>query len=209
MKTEIWNGSKIELWEFLNVVEELTDGEYLDITKTLANHKVNQALFSPLYELDDGRLLGKTMWFEIDDINVEKPFPVFVDVRKVYGINSAEEYTAIIHSEEEHDSLNSDGGTQGVYIIESPFNKAYKIGRSNNIERRFKSISAMSPVALELYGVIKTDNYCKLESELHERLSKYRLHGEWFALNEGILMELQDKYGLDLSVSKTIYAGIK
>lgn len=56
-----------------------------------------------------------------------------------------------------------------------------KIGLTTDLPRRLRNIRNMSPVSLELLGVIPGD--AKLERELHRRFGQYRQHGEWFSSN--------------------------
>lgn len=78
MKTENWNGHEIRLYDFLDQIETISGGKYLDITKTKSTINMEKMPFSTLYECEDGRLLLETTWTEIDGIEVEKPIPVLL-----------------------------------------------------------------------------------------------------------------------------------
>lgn len=109
MKTENWNGHEIRLYDFLDQIETISGGKYLDITKTKSTINMEKMPFSTLYECEDGRLLLETTWTEIDGIEVEKPIPVFADVKKAYGIASKEDFNEIVFLELTYDRrINND-----------------------------------------------------------------------------------------------------
>lgn len=73
-----------------------------------------------------------------------------------------------------------------VYFILAAGQDLVKIGVSNNIRKRFKSLQTMSPVDLVLAGVVSGGRM--LEQFLHEILAEARVKGEWFDLkNENVL----------------------
>lgn len=224
MKTETWNGHNIrfvekdgecvvgqgiELREFLSLVEDLTDGKYLDVATTCANHAMTGSMLTPAWTLDDGRTVVKTKWTEIDGIAVKRPFPVFADIEKAYGMTGIDDLSAALWAEEMRDgSLESPPaeGTKGVYVVEATGLGLYKIGMSGNVELRFAQLRTMSPVALSLAGIIETQEPRSLEAELHRLFADKRMHGEWFALDTVELMALNDKFRLGLSISDQIYS---
>lgn len=67
-----------------------------------------------------------------------------------------------------------------VYLLRS--GQHWKIGRTDNIEKRIKSISVSLPEAVELDHVIRTDDPSGIEAYWHKRFSERRLNGEWFQL---------------------------
>lgn len=68
-----------------------------------------------------------------------------------------------------------------VYFIESPTNNLVKIGVTDDPDHRFKTIRTMSPVPINLRGVIIGNK--ETESKLHARFAHLRSHGEWFRLD--------------------------
>ena len=67
-----------------------------------------------------------------------------------------------------------------VYFIEAPSTGLVKIGKTTDLEERFKSLCTMSPTPLRLLKVIP--GYSDEEKTLHKRFKEYRRHGEWFEL---------------------------
>lgn len=67
-----------------------------------------------------------------------------------------------------------------VYLIKCPATKLYKIGKANNLQRRFVQLQTGSAAPLSIVCTGRGGH--AEESELHMRLKNLRVRGEWFRL---------------------------
>lgn len=75
-----------------------------------------------------------------------------------------------------------------VYFIQAE-NGLIKIGRSKHPEKRFRALKTCSPLKLKLLKVLDCNRKISilLETNLHNRFIKYRVHGEWFEPGKELL----------------------
>lgn len=65
----------------------------------------------------------------------------------------------------------------------------YKIGRSNDFNRRFEEIKLQLPDPVTTRHIIYTDDPVRLEQYWHDKFSYQRKNGEWFGLSDSDVKE--------------------
>ena len=85
---------------------------------------------------------------------------------------------------------------QYTYFIKNPLNGLIKIGRSEDVEKRFKSLRTGAGIALELLFYIERD----VEKELHIKYNKQRKIGEWFDLTYEEVLNEHNLFGDSTSI---------
>lgn len=68
---------------------------------------------------------------------------------------------------------------QGTYILKNKSNGFYKIGKTNNLHKRVKTLQSEEP----LIEYVKFWPY-NIESKLHEIYKHQNIRGEWYSLNK-------------------------
>ena len=109
----------------------------------------------------------------------------FEKVKEKYILKSIDPTQKIIN---EYNRLARIKNTN-IYFIQCIHGGPIKIGKTYNISKRFKQIQANCPYKLKIILLFENEDE-KLEKFLHEKLEKFRLHGEWF--NSKIIYELED-----------------
>lgn len=69
-----------------------------------------------------------------------------------------------------------------------------KIGRANNVHKRVQSLQSGNPKQIWLTDSF--DNKGHKESELHNKLKRFRVRGEWFWLSD-IVKDILQKFKKD------------
>ena len=90
-----------------------------------------------------------------------------------------------------------------VYLVKPTGKNVYKIGYTNNPERRLKRYNnSKQLVRYEFLELFPCVDYQLLESRLHFFYQHHKLSGEWFAIPDDIIFNfgsvckaLGDKYG--------------
>jgi hypothetical protein len=81
-----------------------------------------------------------------------------------------------------------------VYFLRSGLSNLFKVGRTNDLERRMKHLATGNPEPLTLFDYIETEDAATAEKYLHHRLRSHRSHRsdarEFFAIDPDALAEI-------------------
>lgn len=102
-------------------------------------------------------------------------------IKKYYCLRQANDpILSTISRHRKHPQLRAKAGY--VYLLQS-ISGHYKIGRTQDPERRVKTFAIQLPFEVEYVCLIETLNMVELEKDLHLRFAAKRLNGEWFDLD--------------------------
>lgn len=91
-----------------------------------------------------------------------------------------------------------------VYFIREQPEEYIKVGVSRNPPTRVRNLQTGNPRPLELLGWIQTDGDqdFQLAGMLHSRFEQFRVSGEWFEINTGVVFDELRKAGINGFVAK-------
>ena len=75
--------------------------------------------------------------------------------------------------------MNKDTETKQIYIIKC--NECYKVGISNNPQKRLKELQTSNPYKLTIINTYPCDKAIVRESIIHMKLNEWHIRGEWFS----------------------------
>lgn len=96
---------------------------------------------------------------------------------------------------------------KSVYLAVSEATGLYKIGKSNDPQRRMGGINAAIPPGADVVRIVhlfETSNAGEAEDILHKLYDEYRVDGEWFELDSA---DVQDVCSITSYVDGSFYAG--
>jgi len=80
-----------------------------------------------------------------------------------------------------------------VYILQA--GDLFKIGKAQDLHGRISCLGVKLPIPSILFGAIKSDDYTVLEKHLHSVYAAQRKQGEWFALTDLDLRQIERMEG--------------
>jgi len=81
-----------------------------------------------------------------------------------------------------------------IYLLHLQGFDFYKIGISQNVPSRKKSIQTLVPFDINTVKAIRIEGYRDIEKQIHEELKEYRYKGEWFKGCLGTMLKTFNKY---------------
>ena len=136
----------------------------------------------------ESRIYNKTISKLPESATIRNHFPTKTDlinalVAYAIGKPELEDIASLFEQVDvpEEDVAKSGLKEGHVYLLKS--GSHYKIGKSDNLERRVKEISVAMPEALTLIHAIRTDDPDGIEAYWHRRFADCRAKGEWFKLS--------------------------
>ena len=86
-------------------------------------------------------------------------------------------------------------GAGFIYFVHADGTDRYKIGLTNNLDRRMKELNGkQSPFENRLQWSIEVSDMRSAEKDLHDRFNTRRVNGEWFQFSGGELDEVKSIY---------------
>lgn len=86
-----------------------------------------------------------------------------------------------------------------VYFINKIAASDYKIGITNNLNRRLRQIQTGNPHPLQITHYIESETRgqaIKIEREIHHLLAVTKMVGEWFRLDHSVIDDLSQIYDI-------------
>ncbi|HHF3026173.1 TPA: GIY-YIG nuclease family protein [Vibrio diabolicus] len=120
-----------------------------------------------------------------------------LEIAALFDYSQATEEELKLAYKKYNNYLKNDDAPRYLYIIRCGRSKYYKIGVTNDLEKRLATHQTGCPYELKLicYFEADLDDYlgkeiAYLESFLHNNYSEFRVRGEWFELNYGHLSDI-------------------
>lgn len=98
-----------------------------------------------------------------------------------------------------------------VYLVHSS-QDVFKIGRTNDLDRRLKQLRQEHGDHLRLICAVEVVDMCDIETRLHQHFTDSRLDGEWFRLSDQGLKEFCiyiSVYAMQARVEATLDARVE
>lgn len=101
--------------------------------------------------------------------------------------------------------------TKNCYVYCLFSNGFVKVGITNNVDKRIKSLQTGCPTKITVFAIKKKQSRKlakQLESEIHTELRAFRVMGEWFLFNETVQKAIVDKGFYPYVGDNSLFAGL-
>lgn len=172
--------------QFANVFQVTTDAISFNLQNTFREGDLQPDRVIRIFSVSkiEG---GRTIQRQIKHYNLDVLHELNRKIRSRITVQSitkqSHDNRAILTIARKKTSLSPQNGV--VYFIQSLEGGLIKIGKAQNLKKRFANIQSMSPVPLKILAVVA--GYHEAEIKLHQRFAHLRSHGEWFHPNKELL----------------------
>ena len=78
-----------------------------------------------------------------------------------------------------------------IYILKQEDSNIIKIGVTNNINKRLKSVQTGNPSKISVYYYEERNNAYKIEAYLKKKFVKYKKEGEWYENLDPLIVRVE------------------
>lgn len=166
------------------------------MTNEIVAIKNNQAVISSLQIADNFGKQHKDVLHDIDILLIRNPHlrdfvkeTTYIHNQnkqryRMYELND-DIYKIILNKYNHFRTYVGSKFSDKLYIVKHKhIDEYFKIGITNNLESRIKSLNTASPTGIELVFCLQSKNARKIENYIHNKYKERNSNGEWFNLGK-------------------------